>query len=79
MVLHRHDLHLLAAQPVRQVQQCRGDRGVLADLLNPPAGAGVVRNPDAGEQAGLTDIDRAHPADLLAPLADLLHDLAPLL
>jgi hypothetical protein len=53
----------LLVQPVRQPQQRRRHRGVLAHLLHPPAGLGLMRYPHAHHQPGLADVDRADPLD----------------
>ena len=64
--LHHHPLHTHLDQPIGQLGQCLGHRGVRRDFLQPPLTASWRRHPHTAHQLRLRDIQGGHPGnDLL--------------
>ena len=71
--LHHDRVDLPAAQPVRQRQHLILGGAEGADLLHPPPGILVRRDPDRRGHLGLADIDAAHPVPVQRLVGHLFH------
>jgi hypothetical protein len=75
--LHRHHLHPLAPQPIRQLQQRRRQRRILPHLLHPPARLVRMRHPYTRRQHGLAQIQRRDPLKRCRQLINRVHNHLP--
>src|SRR5450755_5079047 len=76
--LHRDQRDAMTAQVSGEGQQRTRGCPVLPDLLAPPPGLVCVRNPHAGRQGRLAQVQRSHALDQLRQIACLLHQEPPL-
>src|SRR5450755_2452267 len=76
--LHRDQRDAMTAQVSGEGQQRTRGCPVLPDLLAPPPGLVCVRNPHAGRQGCLAQVQRSHALGQFRQIACLLHQEPPL-